>query len=317
LQTLITFGFGKIHAGTLVAYRESTRMMDRKESSGTPDSTSGDNFRKSAPEENGRGGTHVVMQFTAIDFLTKNEQNETDCFLSFAFEENIMKKFASIIGVSVLSIAVGLAPAFAQQTTKPMDNVGSSTTIQPKTDEKAPGANPAVKGEKSLPAKPGMDVKTDKALPAKTGTDVKSENIPAKSGTDVKASSKVAVSAKPGMDVKTDKALPAKTGTEVKSEDLPAKSTADVKTGSLPGKSEVAVKDDKASPVKPGANLKRDKTVGSRHAKHHHMKREEAAGKLESSKAALGKHHHVKTASAVSGNAKAEKINTVNPSTGN
>jgi hypothetical protein len=216
----------------------------------------------------------------------------------------------------VLSMAVGFAPAFAQQTTKPMDNVGSSTTVQPKTDEKTPGVNPAVKDEKglsakpgsdtkasSVPAKPGLDVKTDKALPAKTEKDVKSGNVPAKQG----------------MAVKTDKALPAKTGTDVKSENVPAKSTADVKTGSLPGKSEVAAKDEKASPVKPGANLKSNKTVGTHHAKRHHMKQEEAAGKLESSKAALGKHHHVKTASGVPGNTdrKVEKSNAVNPSTGN
>jgi hypothetical protein len=199
-----------------------------------------------------------------------------------------MKKFASIIGVGVLSMAVGFAQAFAQQT-KPMDNTGSTTTVQLKTDEKAQTATPSVRNDKTLPGRPAGDSK--------------SSSVNTRQGA--------------GVSAKSDTALPAKTGTDVKNESVPAKSGADMKTGSLPGKSQMGAKDDKASAVRPGADLKSEKAVRSHHAMQHLRKHETADGKLASSKAALEKHHHAKTASVVSKDAdkKAEKGNTASPST--
>ncbi len=69
-----------------------------------------------------------------------------------------MKKISTIIGVGMLSMAVALAPAFAQQT-KPQEPASSTTAVQPKADAKAPVTAPAAKDDKSLPVKPGTDTK--------------------------------------------------------------------------------------------------------------------------------------------------------------
>src|SRR5208337_1237519 len=94
-------------------------------------------------------------------------------------KENEMKKLASILGIGVISMAVALAPAFAQQT-QPQGPAGS-TAIQPKSDVKTPAANQAGKDEKNLPAKPGPDVKATAPAPSpKPMGDVKAGSAPAK-----------------------------------------------------------------------------------------------------------------------------------------
>jgi len=98
-----------------------------------------------------------------------------------------MKKFASILGIGVMSMAVALAPAFAQQT-QPQGPAGS-TAIQPKSDVTTPAANQAGKDEKNLPAKSGPDVKAGSAT-AKTDAGAKEMK-----GTNVK----------PGANLKSDK----------------------------------------------------------------------------------------------------------------
>ncbi len=67
-----------------------------------------------------------------------------------------MKKLASILGISAISMAVALAPAFAQQT-EPREPAGTAT-VQPKSDVKVP-ANQTGKDEKNLPGKPGSELK--------------------------------------------------------------------------------------------------------------------------------------------------------------
>ena len=107
-----------------------------------------------------------------------------------------MKKLASILGIGVISMAVALAPAFAQQT-QPQGPAGSST-IQSKSDVKTPAANQAGKDEKNLPAKSGPDVKAGSAT-AKTDAGAKEMK-----GTNVK----------PGANLKSDK--PVKSGSHAK-----------------------------------------------------------------------------------------------------
>jgi len=151
-----------------------------------------------------------------------------------------MKKISTIIGVGMISMAVALAPAFAQMTKSPEPPSSTATSVQPKTDEKAPASAPAAKDVKGLPAKPG--------------TDTKSQNVPAKPVTDTKAST---VPAKPGTDVKSDtKAMPAKPLIDTKSQNVPAKSGADMKAGAVKGKTEMGAKDEKAATVKQGAGVK-------------------------------------------------------------
>jgi len=147
-----------------------------------------------------------------------------------------MKKIASIVGISMISMAVALAPAFAQQTNPPEPSKVPAT-VQVKADEKAlateksPAATTSTKSEKSLPAKEGTEVKPDnKATSPKPGTDIKSESLPSKPGTDSKAAT-----------------APAKPGT-------------DMKTAPLSGKAETGVKDPKNVPVKSGADLKKHGT---------------------------------------------------------
>ncbi len=82
-----------------------------------------------------------------------------------------MKKLASILGIGAISMAVALAPAFAQQT-KPQEPAGSAT-VQPKSGVQVP-ANQTVKGTKELPGKPAPDVKTV-TEPAKADTGAKDQ----------------------------------------------------------------------------------------------------------------------------------------------
>jgi hypothetical protein len=113
-----------------------------------------------------------------------------------------MKKLASILGISAISMAVALTPAFAQQT-NPQGPAGTAA-VQPKSDVK-------------VPAKPMGDVKTDKdkSTADKTGSDVKSEAVPGKPAPDVKAGT---APAKTGTAVKNKKGSNVKPGANLKSD---------------------------------------------------------------------------------------------------
>ncbi len=103
--------------------------------------------------ENGTGGRHVGNnQATTIVF----RRFEPTVFRVLLSKEKKMKKLASILSISAISMAVALAPAFAQQT-KPMEPAGTAT-VQPKSDVNVP-ANQTGKDEKNLPAKPGSELK--------------------------------------------------------------------------------------------------------------------------------------------------------------
>ena len=116
-----------------------------------------------------------------------------------------MKKLASILGIGVISMAVALVPAFAQQT-QPQGPAGSST-IQSKSDVKTPAANQAGKDEKNLPAKSGPDVKATAPAPSpKPMADVKTEK-PAPAKTDAGVKDMKGANAKPGANLKSDKPL--------------------------------------------------------------------------------------------------------------
>ncbi len=119
-----------------------------------------------------------------------------------------MKKLASILGIGAISMAVALAPAFAEQT-KPQEPAGTAT-VQPKSGVK-------------VPAKPMGDLKTDKdkSTADKTGSDVKSEAVPGKPAPDVKAGT---APAKTGTAGKNRKGSNIKSGANLKS-DHPAKSS--------------------------------------------------------------------------------------------
>lgn len=178
-----------------------------------------------------------------------------------------MKKIASILGVSILSMAVGFGPAFAQQT-KPQDPAGSAT-VQPKLDEKAPAAGAASKSEAGAPAKPATP-----AVDAKAGT------TSTKTGTDVKAGT---LPAKPDAGVKTEAATPAKPG--------------DVKAGAVSTKPGKEAKDEKAAPVKQDAKAKPDsKTLtGSKDATPASKTPDKSlSGKSASTESKPGDAHHVK-----------------------
>ena len=125
-----------------------------------------------------------------------------------------MKKLASILGIGAISMAVALAPAFAQQT-KPREPAGTKTTAQ-----------------LHFRAKPMGNVKTDKdkSTPAKTGSDVKSETVPVKPAQDVKAGK---TPAKTGTAAKNRKGTNVKPGANMKS-DRPAKSNVHSKAGATP-----------------------------------------------------------------------------------
>ncbi len=200
--------------------------------------------------ENWTGGGHVAKnEATAIGL----RRFESTVFRVLLSKEKKMKKLASILGIGAISVAVALAPAFAQQT-KPEEPAGTAT-VQPKSDVKIP-ANVTAKDEKTLPAKPGSASKPG----AGTKTTAPSNSV------------------KPMSDVKTDKdkSTPAKTGSDVKNEAVSGKAAPDVKAGTVPAKTGTGVKNQKGSNVKPGANLK-----SVRHAK----------SKVHSKAAATHKHH--------------------------
>ena len=125
-----------------------------------------------------------------------------------------MKKLASIIGISVISMAVAIAPVFAQQT-KPHEPAGSAA-IQPKSDVKIPAVSQTGKDEKNLPAKPGSDVKSE-TVPGNPAPNVKAGAAPAK--TDAGAKDLKSPNAKPGANLKSGP---------------PAKSHADAKAAATP-----------------------------------------------------------------------------------
>ncbi|MHC1727087.1 MAG: hypothetical protein AB9866_13945 [Syntrophobacteraceae bacterium] len=191
-----------------------------------------------------------------------------------------MKKLSSIIGVGVVSMAVALSPAFAQQT-KPADPPASGSVVQPKVDEKTPAVKPAPKDEKNLPAKPGADTKGQAATQVKPGADVKAATtpspkpevkvqpaVPSKPATDVKGP--VTTPATPGADMKTTVPVPAKPSADVKADKSVAAKTAPdtAKAASVSGNPESAAKDVKAS-----SKTKVGKK-SSKHIKHkHHAKK--------------------------------------------
>jgi hypothetical protein len=177
-----------------------------------------------------------------------------------------MKKLASILGIGMVSMAVALAPAFAQQT-QPQGSTGS-TTVQPKLDVKTPTGDNAGKDEKNMPVKPG-DVQGKQTAPMKPAPDVKA--------------TAPAPSPKPMGEVKSEKSVSPKTGTDVKNEGTTSKPGPDVKANSTSKKTDTDLKDQKGTNVKPGANLKSDKPVKSCSTKamhKHHAKK--SSGKVAS-----------------------------------
>ncbi len=181
-----------------------------------------------------------------------------------------MKKITKIIGIGAIAMAVGLSPAFAQQS-KPQESTSPQVTVQPKADEKAPLPGSTGKSETGVPAKPGTDMKSEtKSMPADHGTDTKM------------------------------------IGTEKRSENAPAKIGADVKTGAVQGKSETGAKDDRAATVKTGADvksghkesaMKSDGKVTSDKASHP----AKDSVKVDSSKDLKNKHEKSKDADAKAG----------------
>lgn len=125
---------------------------------------------------NKRGGYHVAnFQVVAIVF-TKFESTLNRLF---KFKENEMKKLASVLGIGMISMAVALSPAFAQQTqqqtpsgtpsTQSKDVKNEGTTVKPAQDVKAGSTSkPAGTASemKGTDAKPGANLKTDN--PAKS-----------------------------------------------------------------------------------------------------------------------------------------------------
>jgi len=107
-----------------------------------------------------------------------------------------MKKLISILGIGVISTAVALAPAFAQQT-KPLDQAGPA----------AVQTSGGVTKDKAVPAKTVSDAKTE-AVAAKPGADIKTGSAPMKTETGVKEPK--------GANVKPEPNL--KNGTTVKSD---------------------------------------------------------------------------------------------------
>ena len=105
----------------------------------------------------------------------------------------------------MISMAVALAPAYAQQTVT--QGAAGSTSIQPKSDTKAMAPVSS--------SKPATDVKADKSAPPKTGTDVKNKGASGEPSADVKAGSAATktdaskeikgTTVKPGASVKSDK----------------------------------------------------------------------------------------------------------------
>ena len=70
-----------------------------------------------------------------------------------------MKKIVSFVGVSAMVLMLGLGPGFAQQTTS------KETPAVPAVTQVKPGAVTDVEKEKTLPAKPGVDLKSEKGTP--------------------------------------------------------------------------------------------------------------------------------------------------------
>jgi len=167
-----------------------------------------------------------------------------------------MKRLGSILGISLISLAVGLGPAFGQQTSS--QGPGVSTAIQSKSDVKTPATDQASKDEKNLPAKAGPDVKAPVAAP----------------------------SPKPAGNVKNEKRASTKTGTDAKHEAVSGKPAPDTKAGSTSSKTDKGAKDQKGTNAKPAANLKSTKPVKSAShdkssaAPKHHAKK--SSGKVTS-----------------------------------
>jgi len=154
-----------------------------------------------------------------------------------------MKKLGSILGISVISVAVAFAPAFAQQALP--QGPGAPAALQPKSDVKTPASDQAGKDEKNLPAKPGPDVKASAPVPSpKPAGNVKSE----KPASDVKAGS---------TSSKTDKGAKGQKGTNAKPE-ANLKSTKTVKT---------AARDKSSATPKHHAKKSSGKVTSGMHAK--------------------------------------------------
>ena len=119
-----------------------------------------------------------------------------------------MKKLASILGIGAISMAVALAPAFAQQT-KPQEPAGTKTTAT-STSGKSMGHVKTDK-DKSTPAVTGSDVKSE-TVPVKPAQDVKAGKTPAKTGTAAK--NRKGTNVKPGVNMKSDR--PAKSNVHSK-----------------------------------------------------------------------------------------------------
>ncbi len=165
-----------------------------------------------------------------------------------------MKKLASIVGIGVLSMAVGLAPAFAQS--KPPEPAGGTVT---KADEKAPATSQAVKDTKSIPAKAASDVKATTTAPA---ADLKKEAATVKPSDDKTRS----LPAKAGAAVKEEKSAPVKPGVEMKNEKAPVASghsKAHEGTNLKEGKVTTSKSTEKAGVAKPDADKKLDKSTST------------------------------------------------------
>ncbi len=119
-----------------------------------------------------------------------------------------MRKIASIFGIGMVSMALGLAPAFAQQAMpKPAGN--TPATVQPKTDVTTPASSAARDADtKSADVKNGAG-----AVQAKPGMDMKASPNPVKPGPEVKGAP---VEGKSEAGLKSEKAAPAKQGANLK-----------------------------------------------------------------------------------------------------
>lgn len=232
-----------------------------------------------------------------------------------------MKKVVSIIGVGMISMAVAMAPAFAQ--TKTQDQAENSSTVQPKTEKKEQIGHPAAKDHNALTSKPAKDkdMKGNAAAPPMTGSKVEGSN-PAKSGPekDVKGNttpaaasgketgaSTVAPKSGPDKDVKANTAvLPkkemngsAEPTRPVKDKDNQtnasgqAKQGMDVKAGANAGKSEVGSKDSKAAaPEKSGADVKKNEKSSRNNFEHKVRHANQKTGKVSKKLASNKTGHH-------------------------
>lgn len=164
---------------------------------------------------------------------------KTNEYWNISLQEYTMKKAASVFGISILSLAVSLAPAFAQMQPKPHEPSAAAPTVQPKPADKPQTPVPMTKDDKNTPVKPESKTNTKAALPA--AGSAKSENAPVKA-----ADTKAPATVTPGAATTAkDKPMPAKTGTADVSANTTSKPV-DAKNSQPSVKSEGSLKEEKS-----------------------------------------------------------------------